>query len=141
MENDTLTFGLALVGYVLLAADATRRWRGGRSPGLTWLTAAVIVAHVLCVWAFRFDWSFADMWTKSIPGFVIFHGAFALILTSLVAPEPVRTRLIYAAFVIVCTGALPAPFRYDEISLLRIPMIVAFGAAVWLAFGPTRRSC
>ena len=72
---DSITFGLAFTGYGLLAADASRRFRGQRSVALTRLCAVVIVAHVLCVWALRFGWSFPAMFDKSPFAFVLFHTA------------------------------------------------------------------
>jgi hypothetical protein len=138
MRHDDVTFGLAALGFVLLATDAARRWRGRRSRSLTLVTAAVITAHVLCVWAFRFDWSLAAMWQKSAVAFVIFHVALAGVLAATVAHEPWRNRLVTAAFVIVCTGALPAPFRYPEIAWLRWPLLLVAAGAGGYAFAPRR---
>jgi hypothetical protein len=136
MRHDPLTFGLAFVGYALLAVDAALRVRGRCSASRTALAAAVILAHVLCVWTFRFDWSFARMWAKSPAAFLLFHAALLLIVAAVPAREPWRSRLVVAGFAIVCAGALPAPFRYEELALLRVPMVAMFVAAVWLAVRP-----
>jgi hypothetical protein len=131
VPHDDVTFGLALVGFAMLAADASRRFGGARSAALTVTTAAVVAAHVLCVWAFRFDWSLAAMLEKSLAAFVLFHGALLLLLLAAVAREPWRTRGVLAAFAIVCLGAVPAPFRYPELALLRLPVLaIPIAAAV-----------
>ena len=135
---DSITFGLAFTGYALLAADASRRVRGQCSVTLTRLCAAVVVAHVLCVWALRFDWSFVAMFDKSPFAFVLFHTALlGIILASLLA-EPSRSRLVIGSFAIVCLGAIPAPFRYDEIAVLQIPVLATALAAAWYAWWPHR---
>jgi len=131
MPHDHITFGLALCGFGLLATDAARRFAGLRSPALTRLTAIVVCAHVLCVWAFRFDWSAARMWHKSAFAFVLFHGALLLILGSVLAGERHRSRLVLLAFAIVVIGAVPAPFRYPELAMLQIPVVAVFAAAVF----------
>lgn len=131
MPYDNITFGLALIGYALLAADAARRFVGRRSPILTMLTAGVVFAHVLCVWAFRFDWSFAAMWHKSVFGFLLFHSALLLITAAVLVRGRPRDRLVILAFAIVCAGAIPAPFRYEEIAMLRLPVPAIFVAAVF----------
>lgn len=128
--HDWITFGLAFLGYAALAADAVRRAAGARSPGPTRLAAAIVLAHVLCVWAFRFDWSLQAMLAKGLGAFALFHGAFAAILAAVLVREPWRSRLVLAAFAVVSLGAVPAPFRYDEIAVLRLPMLAAFGAAL-----------
>ena len=123
MPYDNITFGLALIGYALLAADAARRFVGRRSSILTMFTAGVVLAHVVCVWAFRFEWSFSRMWQKSIFGFLV-------IVASVLAHGRLRDRLVMAAFAIVCVGAIPAPFRYPEIEMLRLPVPAVFVVAV-----------
>src|SRR5688572_14414472 len=107
MPHDSTTFGLALVGFALLAADAARRWRGLRSAALTRTTATFVAAHVACVWVFRFDLSFATMWGKSPFGFALFHTALLLVVASAFVRERARDRIVWSAFAIVCVGALP----------------------------------
>ena len=133
---DTITFGLAFTGYALLAADASRRVRGQCSAALTNLCALVIVAHVVCVWALRFDWSFRAMFDKSPFAFVLFHAALLSILLAALLAEPVRSRLVITSFAIVSLGAIPAPFRYDEIAVLQIPVLATALAAAWYAWWP-----
>ena len=133
MQNDATTFGLAFVGFALLATDAARRWHGHRSTTLTRTTALVVLAHVACVWAFRFDLSFAAMWSKSLFGFVLFHTALLLIVAAVFARDPRRDWFVWSAFAIVSAGALPAPFRYPEIAVLQIPVLAVFATAVGYA--------
>ncbi|MGE3172116.1 MAG: hypothetical protein AB7O97_05770 [Planctomycetota bacterium] len=135
---DWLTFGLAFVGYVLLAADGARRWRGHRHPALLCAAAAVILAHVTCVWGLRFGGSLDAALAKGWPPFLLFHGALSLIVAAVLVPEPWRTRLALTALAVVTAGALPAPFRYDELALLRLPMLAVAAAAVALAVRPRK---
>jgi len=135
---DALTFGLSLAAFSLLALDATRRRHRRRSALLTRLVAVVAAAHILCVWAFRFGWSAAAMWEKSPFAFVVFHGAAATLGLASIVSEPHRTRCVLAAFAIVCAGAVPAPFRYDEIAWMRAPVVGIFVAAVAVMMLPRR---
>ncbi|MCR9244736.1 MAG: hypothetical protein NXI31_06875 [bacterium] len=132
MPYDHITFGLALIGFALLAADASRRFVGRRSTALTLISTTVILVHVGFVWAFRFDWSFAAMWQKSAFAFLLFHGATLVIAGSVIARDRLRDRLVFAAFGIVCVGALGAPFRYPELAMLQLPVPAVFVAAlIW----------
>jgi hypothetical protein len=126
MAHDALTFGLAVAAYALLALDAALRWRRRRVASLTAAAAVTAVAHVLCVWAFRFGWDAGAAWRKSAAGFVIFHGALTLLLLA-AAWRARRDALVLAAFAVVSAGALPAPFRYPELRGLRVP-VAAIGA-------------
>lgn len=140
MPHDHITFGLALVGFALLAGDAARRWVGLRSALLTWASTLVISIHVVFVWAFRFDWSIERMWHKSAFAFLLFHGAFLLIIAGAILGERWRSHLVLFAFAIVCAGALPAPFRYDELAMLRIPVPAAFVTALAWVLSRRQRS-
>jgi hypothetical protein len=130
MTADDCTFGLAIVGYGLLATDFARLWRGRNSRALPWLTAAVVLAHVACVWALRFDWSLHRMLDKGIIGFVLFHCALVLVLLAPLLGGKGRRRTVTGAFVLVSAGALPAPFRYPELGLLALPLLAVFVAAM-----------
>jgi len=136
---DWLTFGLAFVGYALLCADAAARaWRRG-SRVLTLATAAVVAAHVALVWALRFEGSFEIAISKGWAGFLIFHGALALLLAAAVAPTPWSGRLVLAAFPVVTLGALGAALKYDDVAILRIPLLAAFATAAGLMLLARRR--
>ena len=138
VANDALTFGLSLAAFALLALDASRRWHRRRSALLTRLVFAVAAAHIVCVWAFRFGWSAAEMWQKSAFAFLLFHGAAVVLGVANVVREPRRTVCVLAAFAIVCAGALPAPFRYPEIAWLRAPVVAILVAAVAVMMLPRR---
>ena len=57
-----------------------------------------------------------------------------VLIGSVLAGGRLRDRLVLLAFAIVCVGAIPAPFRYDEIAMLRLPVPGVFVAAViWVA--------
>ena len=138
VATDAFTFGLSLAAFALLALDASLRSRHRRSALLTRLVAAVATAHIVCVWAFRFGWSAAAMWGKSPFAFVLFHGAAATLGLATVVREPRRSPCVLAAFAIVCAGALPAPFRYDEIAWMRAPVVGIFVAAAAVMLLPRR---
>ena len=131
---DWITFGLAFAGFVMLAADAARRLCGRRSRALTAAAAGVITAHVCCVWGLRFGWSLTAMLDKGVAAFALFDAAYAAIVTAVFSPEPRCGRLVVAAFAVVCVGALPAPFRYEELAALRVPVVAVpvAAAAYWL---------
>ena len=63
------------------------------------------------------------MLDKSLPGFVIFHSALLLTLLAPAVRGAKRTWITTAAFMLVTAGALPAPFRYPELSLLLLPLV------------------
>lgn len=138
VANDALTFGLSLAAFALLALDASLRSRRRRSALLTRLVFAVAAAHIVCVWAFRFGWDAGAMWDKSPFAFVLFHGAAATLGLASVVREPRRSRCVLAAFAIVCAGAVPAPFRYDDIAWMRAPVVGIFTAAAAAMLLPRR---
>lgn len=139
MTSDAITFGLAFAAYLSLCADVvTRRARRPRRS-LAPLTAVVATTHVILVWSTRFHWSLADAWSKSPLGFVLFHGTLALLLVSAVRSPDRGDRGVFAAFVIVSAAAVPAPWRYPEIAILRAPMVVTCAVTAVLALGVARR--
>lgn len=141
MNADDVTFGLALVGYGLLAADFARLHAGRTGRRLAWATAAVVLAHVVCVWSLRFEWSLTRMLEKSLPGFVLFHTALALILVAPALRGKPRVLVTSIAFALVTAGALPAPFRYPELSLLFLPLFaIAVSAVGYVIVARRRRS-
>jgi hypothetical protein len=125
-----LTFLLAIVGYAGLTITAISTARG-RVPAVLWrMTVAIIVVHVALVWAVRFEWSWAQATRNGYLGFVIFHGALAMIVASLWLRDRAAAELIYLSFAIVSAGALGAVFRYDEVAPYRIIVIVLILAGV-----------
>jgi hypothetical protein len=100
---------------------------------VTVAAAVVAVIHVGLVWGLRFGWSLNYALEKSIPGFVIFHTALAIIVTAALVREPWAGRLTYLAFPVVTAGAAGAAFRYDYVAGYRLPLLAAFGVVVVLA--------
>jgi hypothetical protein len=140
VPGDSLTFGLAITGFAMLAADAARRARGDCSAAWTRATVVVIGAHVWCVWSFRLGWSIDRMLEKGLPAALLFHGAFTLLVAATFVREPRRSVLVWLGFGIVCLGALPAPFRYAELAVLRLPTAAIAGAALWVIWRQRQRS-
>lgn len=136
---DTLTFGLAFVAYALLGADVAARAWGVKRRTLTIVLAVVLTSHVGLVWGHRFGGSVDAALAKGVAGFVIFHAAFAAILSAAVAREPWATRLLVAAFTVASVGAIGAAFKYDFVSGLRIPLLVVAGLTVALTLTAWRR--
>jgi hypothetical protein len=139
MADDSVVFGLAAAGYLLLAKDTALRLAGRRWPALAVATAAAVVTHVALVWALRFEWSLSRAWHKSPAAFVIFHAALALIVATPLLSGRARDRVTLAAFGIVSTGALPATVRYPETGVLAIPLFAAFAAVTVVGVAALRR--
>lgn len=134
-----ITFGLAYLGYALLCVDVVRRAVGHRGRAWTFVLSAVVTAHVACIWIWRFDASLQRALDKNLAGFVIFHTALLLVLAGSVLRATWSRRVLVAAFVVVSSGALPAPFRYDEIRILAIPMFALFVPTVVMLIWAWRR--
>ncbi len=126
-----LTFVLALAGFAGLTATMLLS-RAGPVPRPLWLvTNAVVATHVLLVWMIRYEWQLAQATRNGYAGFVIFHTALAVMLTSTLLGDRSARRLILAAFAVVSVGALGAVFRYEVVAIYRVPVIllVVAGAA------------
>jgi hypothetical protein len=125
-----LTFLLAVIGYAGLtttAVVATAR----RFPWRFWRpVVAIIVAHVLMVWAVRYGWSLAAATRNGYAGFLLFHGVLALIVGSFLVEDRVARRLVWTSFAMVTFGALFAVFNDDEVAIYRIPVILFAVAGV-----------
>jgi hypothetical protein len=140
---ETLTFVLAVVGYAGLTVAVIATTRG---PVPHWLwrpTVFVIVTHVLLVWSVRYEWQLSQATRNGYAGFALFHTALAFILLSVFAGEAAARVLMRVAFTIVTVGALGAVFRYDEVAMYRLPImvmaavgLVALGRAVLGGGGP-----
>lgn len=130
-----VTFVLAMLGYIgLTGVVATSTL--GRLPLRLWrVVAAVIVAHVLMVWHFRYGWHFALSVRNGYAGFALFHTALVLVVISTALEATRAERLVQVVFGIVTLGALGAAFRYDVVAIYRIPVIlcafVGAGSLAW----------
>ncbi|MCI0341870.1 MAG: hypothetical protein L0216_12090 [Planctomycetales bacterium] len=138
MSGNLITFGLAYAGYLLLCGDVLLRTRRTPRRALTVLMFAVVATHVLLVWALRFGWSLDSALAKGPAGFVVFHGALAMLAGAAALREPWSGRLVLAAFPVVTAGALGAAFKYDFVSALRVPLLAALGLTVALGIGALR---
>jgi hypothetical protein len=131
---EQVTFLLAMIGYAGLTATAVVSARGRVPAGLWRAVAAIIVAHVALVWAVRYEWQLAQAVRNGYGGFVVFHGALAIIVLSLATPDVVSRRLILAAFLIVSAGAVAAVFRYEVVAIYRVPVVLcALGGVIGIA--------
>lgn len=130
---DFLTFGLAFAAYTLLGADCVAHAWGKPRRALTVTLAVVLIAHVALVWGHRFGGSLETALAKGLPGFVVFHAAFAAIVAAALAPEPWSGRLLFAAFPVASAGAIGAAFKYDYVAVLRAPLIVVLAATLAIA--------
>ncbi len=122
--EELITFGLAFIAYLMLASSVLLHAYGKLTRVLPVALAVTVSVHVGLVWALRFGWSISFALEKSVPGFVIFHGALALIIASTVARRPWMERLLLLAFPIVTAGASGAVFRYEYVEVYRYPLLV-----------------
>jgi hypothetical protein len=130
---ERVTFILAVIGYAGLAATAIRSARARLPVGLWRAAVSIILAHVLLVWMARYEWQFAEATRNGYPGFLVFHGALAMILASVFVGERAARALVLTAFVVVTFGAVGAVFRYDAVAAYRIPvMLIALAGAAGL---------
>ena len=135
---DTITFGLAFAAYVLVCARVVLYGCGRPGRPVSVAAAALALAHVGMVWGWRFQWSLDRAVEKGLAGFTVFHLALAGIVAAAIAPAPWAGRCSTAVFPVVTAGALGAVFRYDEVSLYRIPLVFAAGlTALLMAWGLT----
>lgn len=131
-----ITFLLAMIGYAGLTLVVLLSLRGNVPFPLWRVIAAVISAHVLMVWTFRYGWEFELAVRNGYAGFVMFHAAWLMILVSMAAGRKVARILIQTAFVVVTIGATGATFLYDVVAVYRIPVILCAlagnGGLLWV---------
>jgi hypothetical protein len=93
----------------------------------------VIVVHVLLVWV-RYEWRVAEAIRNGYLGFLLFHGALALIVASMFLADRTARILVWAAFATVSVGAIGAVWRYEVVAVYRAPVLLtAVAGAVGLA--------
>jgi hypothetical protein len=131
-----ITFLLAPIGYAGLTSTMVMSTRGRWPVLLSWLTAAIVVTHVLMVWHVRYEWQFSEATRNGFAGFAIFHAALAAIVTSLVVDFRMARRLVIGAFVAVTVGAIAATFKYEVVATYRIPVMAMAVAGIALAVKP-----
>jgi hypothetical protein len=130
---ERITFLLAVIGYAGLATTAVLAALG-RFPRRLWRgVVLVIVVHVILVWV-RYEGRFAEATRNGYLGFLVFHGALALIIASMFVVERRARVHVWAAFAIVSVGAVGAVSRYEVVAAYRAPVLLtAVAGAVGLA--------
>ncbi len=118
-----ITFLFAITGYVGLTIVVVLTMREQHPIALWRVVALIILAHVLMVWIYRYDWQFDLAVRNGYAGFLIFHTALALILLSTFTNKNLSQKLIHLSFVAVTMGATGAALRYDEVSMYRFIVI------------------
>jgi hypothetical protein len=128
LEN--FTFLLAFLGYLGLSVNMVLVSRGTCKRPAIALVALVVVAHVYLVWACRYDWQIAMAVRNGYAGFFIFHAALLSIVTAPFVPTVICKPLIVLSFLIVSAGASGAVFRYEVVSIYRMPVLINAGLGI-----------
>jgi hypothetical protein len=119
------------VAYAGLAVSATLADFGRNGPRrqLLRLTALVVSAHVLLVWAVRYHWQVEAATRNGLVPFLVFHTALVLIIVAALVARPWTRTLVWIAFPIVSLGAIGAVLTHDAVTHYRLPVIAlaAFG--------------
>ena len=118
-----ITFLLAITGYTGLTTVVVLTLREQHPIALWRAVALIILAHVLMVWMYRYDWQLDLAVRNGYGGFVIFHTALALILVSTFVNPYLSQKLVHISFVIVTIGATGASLRYEEVSMYRFIVV------------------
>ncbi len=123
MTIASLTFPLAILGYIGLTAIALLT-ASGRTLPIWWrLIVLVIATHVLLVWHFHYGWQIASATRNGYAGFLLFHSSLTGLVVSTVVPERIRNRLLWAVYFIVTMGAIGAVFRYAHVAPYRVAVL------------------
>jgi hypothetical protein len=148
-----ITFGLSLAGYALLVARmagavapagrrlAVERFLARHDERLARAIGFVIVAHVYLIWNDRFGWDFERSLRSGWLNWILFHGAFVLLLLMTIAPKAgghARTLLV-AAWLAVTPGVSGAPFAYPFLGALKVPLLALVGLGAWVLLAAARR--
>ena len=135
-----ITFLLAIIGYTGLAITLLLSLKR-KIPFLFWrIVVAIILSHVIMVWAFRYNWEFSLAFRNGYVGFLLFHSALLMILISVFVKEQVAKILIIISFIVVTIGAVGAVFRYDVVVIYRVPILLcALAGSIGLLWSYFRR--
>ena len=134
MSIESLTFWLALLGYLGLAYNAGLAITNHYNRQISILLALIIFTHIFLVWSHRYDWQFSQATRNRYAGFIIFHGALFSIICATFSPARIAKNMIIASFFIVSAGASGAVFRYEVVSPFRIPVLLtAFSGIGFIA--------
>ena len=127
---ELVTFLLAPIGYAGLTLTAVKAARGAVPVILLRAVAVVILSHVVLVWVVRYEGQLSEATRNGYVGFVLFHTTLVAIIVSVFVREQIARRLIVAVFGLVTVGAVGAVFRYDVVSIYRVPVIVCAVAGI-----------
>jgi len=127
----TVTFALAILGYLGLTSTVVIAARTG-FPRRWWrIVVAIIVSHVTLVWSVRYGGDFSLAIRNGYFGFILFHSALAMIMTSLFLPVHWARPMVDVCFLIVSAGALGAVFIYEVVDMYRLPVIGGIVVGGW----------
>jgi hypothetical protein len=126
-----VSFFLAMLAYAGLGlAVLFSAW--GRVPRLVAAaTAALVAAHVLLIWALRYEWQLSRATRNGYTGFLVFHTALSLILFSTFVHPGWAAPLLRLAFLAVTVGATGAVLRYEEVASYRLPVLLVGLVGAW----------
>ncbi|MCC6620704.1 MAG: hypothetical protein IT385_05590 [Deltaproteobacteria bacterium] len=140
-----LVFAPALLAYAALTAMTVASWDprargaalGPRWRALAWGALVLMTLHVALIWALRYGFDPARATRNGWSGFLTFHAAW--LAASLVLwrdwRADTRARLaLLAIWLLVTSGAAPAPFRYPIVRPLA-PIVLAIAGAGAVALG------
>ena len=125
-----VTFLLAPIGYAGLTLTALIAARGAVPVILLRAVAGIVLSHVVLVWVVRYEGQWSEATRNGYVGFILFHTTLVAIVASVFVRERLARRLVVAAFGIVTVGALGAVFRYEVVSIYRIPVMVCAAAGI-----------
>ena len=131
---EALVFLGAFTAYTGLGISTTLTFRDVFHRQLAWGVALVVTAHDFGVWAHRYEWQFDQAVRNGYGGFLLFHTALIYINVALFTPDRISRILHRVAFVVVSMGAVGATFRYDVVSVYRIPVLFVLVLTVLAAF-------
>jgi len=132
--TETIVFLGAFVAYTGLGISKTLTWRGVFDRRLAASVALIVTAHVFGVWSHRYEWAFDQAVRNGYGGFLLFHSALLAIDTAVFTLARISVWLHRAAFGVVTMGAIGASFRYDAVSIYRIPIILVLATTVGLSY-------
>jgi hypothetical protein len=127
---EIVTFLLAMIGYAGLTALVLLSVNGFLAVSLLRLIAFIILIHVILVWAFRYQFQLSQAIRNGYAGFLVFHAALIGIIASNFLSRVRALMIVRGSFLIVTVGAAGAVFRYDEVSIYRIPVILCAATGI-----------
>lgn len=84
----------------------------------------IIFTHVVLVWVHRYQMQLEVATRNGYYGLIIFHSALLMIIISTIVKQNISLLLMRISFIIVAAGAIGASFKYDVVSIYKIPVIL-----------------